>query len=243
MKKVDGQVVLSASVAVSINWKNQNALIGSAGDFGPPKWVSRSKVDHIRNLKCYAEVHEMIIGGFTVADVGQFIHDKGELLDMGIDAVKVCVSHYKASIPKGTFLAKKVPQLYSQIEKKVESAVDVFEEMAQLLKIQKERIDLGFAREKQLKIPMGFMHKEIVVAQELLKSLYQMKHNFIVADQRMGSEKQAFIDPTQEADLSAMYTKESVAKVLRDPKKRYKVVDVVERMIDMYGTSQASQQV
>jgi hypothetical protein len=206
---------------------------------GWPSWIDPKKVEGIRSLKIFEKVHEMILVGWTHMEIARTIHAEGEMLAVNEETVRAYITHYCATLPKTMLISRKDKAAVNSIVKKVEASLNAIEEMTALYRLQMERITMARKREDQLSFPMASVHKDILAAQTILKDIAAIQHGVIggkYGQQPFQSSQHS--DVVDAYDLTKAYTKETVQKVLNDPKKRVKVLDMVERMVDMYNTSQ-----
>lgn len=199
-----------------------------------PKWVQPAFVRKIRNLNCFELVREWLLEGIAGPEVARRVHEQcGEALDMSRNYLNDCISHYRQTIPPWAFVARINPQKYLKTLRSADEGLDVVKEIQDLYKLQKKRVEIGFQREQQFGLLSSGMEKNMLVAAELIEKLVSLKEQLGLNVEQIPENLNPNI--AKDVDWKRVYARESVSKVLENPESRSRVVQVAERLIDMYG--------
>lgn len=198
-----------------------------------PQWVEESKVQKIRRLDCFEQVREWLIEGLPAGEVARRLVDQGYFEDYSVQSVQQYVSHYRATIPPWAFISRRQPTQYLNAVKAADHGVDVLKEMADLIKLQKKRVEIGFQREQQFGLLSSGMEKNVAVAATLINQFAEMKERLGLSEHQI--QQNLPPDVVKDVDWKHVYGRESVTKVLGNPESRARVVQVAERLLDMYA--------
>lgn len=198
-----------------------------------PHWVQDSFVQKIRQLDCFEQVREWLIEGLPAGEVARRLVDQGYYSELSIITVQAYVTHYRATIPPWAFISRRHPTQYLNAVKAADHGIDVLKEMADLIRLQKKRVEIGFQREQQFGLLSSGMEKNVAVTATLISQFAEMKERLGLSEHQI--QQNLPPDVVKDVDWKHVYGRESVAKVLGNPESRARVVQVAERLLDMYG--------
>jgi hypothetical protein len=197
-----------------------------------PKWVQPSKVRHIKDLPIFPQVHDMILNGHPDVEIARLIHESGLHLDDELGTVQAWVGHYRATIPKALILIKHMPKAAIEAHKRVKSSLDLIAEADELYKWQKARALKAVEREKSIDYIIPGGDKEITAASNLLDKCLKMRKEIGLTDRQM-ADALSSSNQLERFDLDKVYSREGVNEKLKDPVSRVKILNAVEKFIDM----------
>lgn len=184
----------------------------------------------LKGLKCFQEVHERIVEGWTLSDVAKFIQeDRQEYTDISPASLNALLNDYRLTIPPAEKAAR-IPTVAKRAAVVVDRGLDELEEMQKLYLLQMERIQIDFGKEKMIGKLLPTMTQEVRTAREILQSFADLKMDLGLADRHLGSID---VNAQLTADITARYGKASVAGVIADPDSRRKVLSIAEKMLQL----------
>lgn len=220
----------------------KGAIPETRNDWHPwPKWVRPAYVKDIKDLICFPEVHEKILSREFTMDIVAFIRSRGYWKGCGDDYGRLRVEHYKATIPKAMFLKKDskagkvgAVDVVSNAKRAMVRMINESEELSKLYDIQLNRINMGYEKEKAMKMPLPWMHKEIKQAVEVLKASWVIKNQLGVGDNKpYNPEVNDFAAKIDNIDFDNLYSKEGINNLIKDPQSRMKIMSTVDRVLSM----------
>lgn len=198
-------------------------------DLGWPKWVRMDKVRRIANLPIQPFVLDKICSGESNSDVARYIQSSGYLTSNALSTVIILVDHYRATIPKTIMYKRLLPPAVTKAVNEARKRINVTDMMAWAVETQKKRIEKYLEIENTSPIPIPETRKEI-------ETFVKMNQAYVEIEEKAFGDKHLYPENQpqgQVIDMSKVYSRESVNKVLGDPRSRFKVVQAVERIVDL----------
>jgi len=229
IEQVEVRLEAKVDIRIEINSAHQDKAISY-----PlwPKWVKPGKVRHIKDLPVFAEVHDMILNGTPDAEVARFIHGAGLHIDEDPVTVIGWLSHYRATVPKALILVRTMPKAAIEAAKKVNSSLNIIAEADKLYDYQLKRVEKAIKRENEIDYIIPGGEKEIREASNLLKECARLRKEIGLTDRQL-EEASKGSNQLERFDLNRVYSREGVNEKLRDPVSRLKILNAVEKMIDL----------
>lgn len=193
--------------------------------------VSRdSRFGKLRALKCFNEIHERILAGWSMAQVAKFVQeDRDEYTDTTHGALASILQDYRDSIPRAELVSRRMPNVFHKAAEEVEKGIDELKELEKLYQCQMERIQIDLTVEKQIKKLFPTMTNEVRLARDILSTYAQLKMDLGLATRHLGHLD---VDATLVADVAGRYGKQSVARVVQDPESRRRVLGIAEKLLE-----------
>lgn len=192
----------------------------------------------LRTMKCFKEMHERIITGWTVAEVAKFVQDvKGELTNLTRDQLMDKLKLYRQSLPPGTMIARRMPQIMEKAAEKLQGGLDELKELEKLYRLQITRIELDHQKEKQIGKLFPTLVQEMKEAREILIASAELKMDLGLATRHIGTME---VDGKLASDLGDKYGAESVKTVMSNPEARRKVLGLAAKLLTLGSKSSVS---
>lgn len=181
----------------------------------------------LRTLRCFNEVYERILAGWSMPELARFIQeDRSEYAQATRPGLVQVLQRFRDTIPPAE-LAKRVPGAHAKATSDVEDGIDEVKEMENLVRMQMARLKIDITNEQNIGTLMPKMTQEMRVAGELLGKLADLKMDLGLSTRHLG---QSAVEVTVQTDVGK-YGKESVKKVMENPEKRRKVLNMAERIL------------
>lgn len=181
----------------------------------------------LRTMRCFNEVYERILAGWSMPELARFIQeDRNEYGQATRPGLVQVLQRFRDTIPPAT-LAKRVPSIHQEAKVAADDGIDELKEFEKLFRMQMERIQIDVTNEKNIGTLMPKMTQEMRVAGELLGKIADLKMDLGVNTRQLG---QVDAVVTIQNDVGK-YGKESVKKVMENPEKRRKVLNMAERIL------------
>lgn len=192
--------------------------------------VSReSGFKKLRALKCFEEVHQAVLDGLGATALAQLIQEeRQEYLDVTRASLIVMLDNYRASLPAGEVVARRLPATYGAAIKKLHKSVDEVQELEWLTRFQKRRLRIDGNTETKINKLLPTMTQEVRAHVEVLRTLASVKMDLGLNKRHLGSLE---VDATLVADVVERYGTADIAKVLQSAESRQKVMGVAERFL------------
>lgn len=182
-----------------------------------------------RAMKCFPEVHQHILEGWTPLEVAKFIQDdRKEYTDATRGTVVNNVKEYRASLPPGELIARRMPAVFNDAAKKLKEGVDEVQELEWLTRFQKRRLKIDGTTERKINKLLPSMTQEVRAHVEVLRTLSSVKMDLGLNKRHLGSIE---VDATVVAGVVDKYGTSSVAKVLQNSASRQKVMGIAEKFM------------
>jgi hypothetical protein len=191
------------------------------------RYKTPNKYAKLRGLKCFKEVHEMLVSGWPVAEVAQYVQkQRGEYIDVTEQTLVWTLTTYRKDLPPGELVARTMPGTFKKAAERVRKGLDELAEMEKLYELQMLRINIDLATEKKINKLIPTMTNEIKTAKDILVGMAQLKMDLGVDERHLGKLD---IDAKIPDEAIAKYGRASVGKVLNNPESRRKLLSLVEK--------------
>lgn len=185
----------------------------------------------LRTLKCFKEMHQMLLDGFGPAAVADFIQkEKKEHTDITRTSLIYTLRKYRAEIPKTEVMQPKLPDHVEKVEARVRASLNELDELHDLYLLQRNRIDIDVALEKQVKKLIPTTGQEVRIAADMLRTSAQLKIDIGMSASIIGG---AQADGSLSDTLSKRVTNAAAAKVLEDPQSRLRLTALATKLLGM----------
>ena len=186
----------------------------------------------LRRLRCFSEVHERLLAGWSVSELARFIQDdRSEYGHASRQGLMQVLQRYRDSIPPAQLMRRAMPKEFEDAKKQVDEGLDALNEMRKLYRLQMDRIAIGWNNEQNIKILLPTMTQEIRVAREVLTGIADLEMDLGLVTK---AADEVNVNVNVSADLGK-YGKKSIETVMNDPERRRKVLNVAERMLAFPG--------
>jgi hypothetical protein len=192
----------------------------------------------IRSLKCFQEVYDRICSGWALTEVARFIQEeRREYLDATRQGLAQNLADFRKSIPAAHLVQKRFPEVYDAAKERVEAGVRELDELEELYRIQKARIDIDHTTEKAIKKLMPSMTGEIREARQLLESMAELKMEMGIINRAPktgpGVNVSVEVEAKLSEEVSSQFGSPAVENVMKNPESRRRVMGVVERFMKL----------
>jgi hypothetical protein len=188
----------------------------------------------VRSLKCFKEMHDRVVQGWSLGEIAKYVQDvKNELKEMTRDQLIDAIKHYRNTIPPGQIIGRRLPdKLRDAAVKQIAKGLDELAEFERLYKLQMERIEVDFKNEKNISKLFDGTHNEISEARKILHASAQLKMDLGLNHRTLGTLN---VDAQLADDVALRYGNDAVAKVVKDPESRHKVLALAQRVLGLSG--------
>lgn len=200
-----------------------------------PKWVQKSLVNKIKLLNCFENVRSMLINGVPSIETARYIQQVGELRDIELDSVRQYVEHFKATLPRGYFVAQVDQRKYTDTVKKFDGGHRTLKRLDAIYDILMERIETGRKVERMTGFLVANLDKPIEQVTRLIKDMHEIEEKVLGVGP---GQSMAIEDPSQrrinQVDFDKLYDKQGLNAVVRDPQSRLRVVKFVDSAMQYF---------
>lgn len=183
----------------------------------------------IRELKCYQEVYDRIVQGWSIAEVVKFIHEvKKEATDVSVSALTASLTEFRRKLPPGVMTSQRVTPVFMKAKQQVEQGLDELSELAKLYILQMGRIDIDLKLEKKMGKLMPTLTNEVRMAKEILTAIADLKMDLGLSKRHIGEMK---VETQVLADIAVRYQQPEVREVMANPQARKKLLNLAERLL------------
>jgi hypothetical protein len=191
-----------------------------------PLNVETSKFVRLKSLRCFGEARRWIVSGRDLAAVAEMIHKNGEYKDLPQQKLEQVLKAFRDTIPPVELLGHMLPEAaIAKASNAISDGIDVLDELKKLYKLQRERIDIDFEKEKMIGKLFGNMPQEMYVAKGLLESIRDTEAKLGLTKNVLG-ELHLYGGFRERVAASATTR---VAQALEDPQSRNRLRSVLER--------------
>lgn len=185
----------------------------------------------LRALECFPEVHDRICKGWPLAQVASYIQDEcGEYRDAEqVTLIKV-LQNYRESLPSGERAQHVLPKSQRDAIEKIEEELDEIKALTKLYRRQEERLEIDGQVEKNIGKLLPTMTQEIRVTVEVLKTIAQLKMDMGIHTRHLGTVD---VEARLLQEVDSKYEGTEVGTVLRDPKKRRRLLNIAEHALSL----------
>jgi len=203
-----------------------------------PRKTEADRFPKLSSLKCFAEVRQRLLDGWTVPDLVRFIQkEQLEADNMTGQALSMELYRFRRSLPPAEVvhaaaavdsLPRKLAPIHHAVEEKLKSGLDELAEIERLYTIQLDRVRRESELEKKNGKLFPSMTQEIRVAKEILESSASLKMDLGLTPRHLGKME---AETRLVHDVSQRYGSEAVARVLADPESRHRLASVAQRFM------------
>jgi hypothetical protein len=219
-----------------VTGRNNRIILGivaqTAEDSGKAPTVVRSarlrpvdrgqKFVKLRALKCFDEVHQRILEGYQIADLARYIQDEcNEYTDVELPSLQAVLQEYRESFPPAELIQKRLPRAFGRAKERVEAGLDELQELEDLYRVQRARLQIDFGTEKKINKLLPSMTQEMRAAREILKTIADLKMDLGLSKRHIGSVD---VNAHLLAGIEERRTTPEVAAVLQHPEKRRRLL-------------------
>jgi len=191
--------------------------------------VSRRKAEpsdlalRILQHEQYGEVRELLVHGWTLAKAAEHVQTGlGLFNDIGAKRLERALSEIRDEIPPNHFVQGTLPRLHKQAVKTMEEGLDVLEELRELYRLQKERLDIDFNIEKNVRKLLPGTHREVKAAKDILRAYADVQMDFGLVQRSIG---------TVEVAGAVAGGNSVLEEIMGSPKKRQKLLSMSDRLL------------
>ena len=185
----------------------------------------------LRALQCFPEVHDRLCKGWPLSDVAEFIQEENkEYTDAAPATVIKVLQNYRDSLPSGERAKYVLPKSHREAIEKVEEDIDEIRELVKLYRRQEKRLDIDGKVEENIGKLLPTMTQEIRVTKEVLTSIADLKMDLGLNERHLGTVD---IEASLMADVDEKYAGTDVGSVLKDPKKRRRLLNIAEHALSL----------
>ena len=190
-------------------------------------------------MKCFQDVHTKLVEGWGLTELAKWIQkDRQEYTDVKPITLVHLLKDYRNSLPPGTLIEKRMPNVFHKAARRVKKGLDEVRELEDLVKFQKRRLKIDGGTEKKIGKLLPTMTQEVRTMRECLQTLADVKMDLGLSKRHLGELN---VDATLLAEVVGRYGSPAVAKVLQDPQSRQKVMGVAERFLALAASSEDGQ--
>ncbi len=189
----------------------------------PPGPVPFAK---LRALSCYDEAHRLITEGVSAVQVAKFIHGRGEYLEAKEASLASVLKKYRASLPPLALVARRPIPAVREALHRLQEGVDEVEELGDLYRHQRERIEIDSQIERRLGKLLPTVGPEVRTAKDILRARAKIRVDLGELPQK--SDREAGVLDIE--DLRTRYG-DSVATVAANPESRRKVLQTMNTLL------------
>jgi hypothetical protein len=191
----------------------------------------------LRSIKCFQEVHQKLVEGWGLTELAKWIQkDRQEYTDVKPITLVHLLKDYRNSLPPGTLIEKRMPNVFHKAAKRVKKGLDEVKELEDLVKFQKRRIKMEGNTERKIGKLLPTMTQEVRTMRECLATLADVKMDLGLSKRHLGELN---VDATLLAEVVGRYGSPAVAKVLQNPQSRQKVMGVAEKFLALAASEAA----
>lgn len=195
--------------------------------------VSRQNTGNkFMTCQCFSEIDRRIRLGWTTTALVKSIQEEfGELKELSPIYLKKLLDEYRASIPPAELsMLSSNSMIARNATKKIADGINELDELEKLYKIQMDRINIDYDKEKMLGKLMNNTGREVFVAMKILRQSAELKMDLGLIKRQLGTME---VTGQVAAEVTERYGKDSIGKVISDPDSRRKVLGLAERLFQL----------
>jgi hypothetical protein len=177
----------------------------------------------IEEMECLPGIEERISHGWPLKKVAAWVKEQGAGAGFSSETLVTALVEYRKAMPPSKLAQHSLPSLHQEAAEQVAQGLNVLDELQKLYEIQRDRVDIDYTIEKNLKKLFKTTHKEVKEAREILVAYAQVQMDLGLTERHLGKVKVEGPAPVQVEDPA-------VAGVLESPRKRQKVLAVFDRI-------------
>jgi hypothetical protein len=182
----------------------------------------------LRSCKCFPEVHERVVQGYSPSEVARFVQEeREEYTDAAHSSLKTIIERYRRSLPPGELAQHRLSTDHKAALEEIDEGIDTIKELTKLYKKQMDRIEVDLQTEKKIGKLFPTMTQEMRVAGEFLNRIAQIQMDLGITDRHLGT-----VD-VEVSGVDPRYAGTEVGKVLDDPKKRRRLMNIAEHALSL----------
>jgi len=187
------------------------------------------KYRRIKQLRCFAAVHEMLCCGYPVSHVAEYIHKQGEYKTAKLNSLTQQLQLYRRDILPADILTTRRPHVIVSAR---EQYTDKLQELRRL-DVQFEallyRFDLEHARERELGVTNMCVDRIQHAIYDCIKLMHQIKMDLGISGQRhLGT---LTVSAERLEEIRQKYG-EGASRAMADPVSRARVLSVLRAVQD-----------
>ena len=118
--------------------------------------------ENIKSLKCWKEVELLLVQGVTASRVAQYIHEKGEMLDIQETSIVRQLNRWKTDEGAANSAALALsPSWMRTVTERLETNVDIAQEYIDVILLQRIRCQKGYEFEAKMPVLYDQLSKEL----------------------------------------------------------------------------------
>jgi len=189
----------------------------------------KEKYRKIKQLRCFAAVHEMLCCGYPVSHVAQYIHQQGEYKTAKLNSLTQQLQLYRRDILPADILTTRRPHVIVSAR---EQYTDKLQELRRL-DVQFEallyRFDLEHARERELGVTSLSVDRIERSIYDCVRLMHQIKMDLGISGQRhLGT---LTVSAERLEEIKEKYG-EGAARAMADPVSRARVLAYLKKAQD-----------
>jgi len=192
----------------------------------------RAKIERLRGLICFPEVDRRIREGQPALKIAEFIQSQNEYTDVKLESLRRVVDAFRESIPPGELASTRIPPTISKAIEALEAGIRPIKELWEIYAIQKERLNIDLATERQI-------HKifknafEVEVARKILETIMDKEMDLGIFRRHV-----PWMEGGGPDDMSRIMSdahkqfghSRALMNVLETPEKRTRVLGVIRKL-------------
>jgi hypothetical protein len=188
----------------------------------------------LKELKCFKDVHQRLVDGWPLSEVARYIQqDCKEYTDISKEGLISTLSKYRQTIPALEIAKKELSPVTVQKVEEVHKGLDELKALEDLFRVQLDRIAMDHKLEKQIGKSLNTLGNEIRVAKEIIEASAKLKMELGINDKQLGTLNVDVGGAVVHADVS----NPAVKKILDDPQKRTKLLNIAKNLLKNAGNN------
>lgn len=195
----------------------------------------RPKFARLRNLKCFPEVKQKMMQGWTITALIDYIQkEQSEYTDVSAESLRTMLYDFRRTeLTPAEKVTRTMPAQFMQAWKQIDKKLPELRELWLLYQWQKERIQIDLQTERRIKKLFATTGKEVQIAADLLDQSTQTKVDLGMVNRPAGQ-----LAGDGQVDRVAVLQNTSVRiglpafeRVGLNPEGRRRVLDLVDMML------------
>ena len=153
---------------------------------------TEDRFDQLKRMVVFDRVEEMILSGWTIREVADFIMQPENASDLERlevrtkRSIEALLFDWRASMADTRLIERRLPKIVKESADKIEDTVDEIVEMNELYALQKQRISIDVASEQKIKKLFKTTGNEIQIAMNILQKMMEMKQDIGLLTKNLG---------------------------------------------------------
>lgn len=191
------------------------------------KRMKRNAFGYLLNLPFYREFYNRVTAGIPPSKIAEWIQGKGFCTDIKKTSLQRHIYIFRNRLPKGEFLKEEHRGIYMKAKKELDKKMSEVEEMAEIYKLQRERVNVDVETEKKIGKLFSTTHKEIELCMNILRASAEMKMDLGLEERQLGKFG---VESKYILEAQALNDEEA-QEVFNDPKSRRRVLNVARKLL------------